>query len=156
MVKFDYQKSTDRGNSNGPGKFSNAFSLNTTYQQGRFYAYTDVIAGIGQGTQGDVYGVELTPTYFLIEHKLQLVFRYQHAHGDNGGLHLQNRYEALAPGMIASKGVGSDYNAAYCGLNYYIHGHNLKLMAGTELNSMTGGKANYNGWTTLLGMRAAF
>ena len=156
LVKFDYQSSTSPANNNGPGKFSNAFSLNTTYQQGRFYAYTDLLGGIGQGKQGDVYGVELTPTYFLIEHKLQLIFRYQYAHGDNEGLNLQNRYEALAPGVISSKGAGSDYNAAYFGLNYYIHGHNLKLMAGTEFNSMTGGKQNYNGWTTLIGLRAAF
>ena len=156
LVKFDYQKSSSPGNSNGPGKFSNAFSLNTTYQQGRFYACSDMLGAIGQGTQGDAWGVELTPTYFLIEHQLQLVLRYQFAHGDNAGLHLQSRYEGLASGMIATKGAGSDYNAAYLGLNYYIHGHNLKLMAGEEFNSMTGGKQNFNGWTTLLGLRASF
>jgi len=156
LVKLDYQGSTSTKNSDGPGRFSNAFSLNTTFQNKRFYGYTDLLGGIGQGKQGDVWGITLTPTYFLIPNKLQTLIRYQYAHGDNDGLKLQNRYEALAPGIISNKGAGSDYNAVYFGLNYYIYGHNLKLMAGTEYNNMTGGPKDYSGWTTLLGIRASF
>jgi len=155
LVKFDYQGSTSTKNSDGPGRFSNAFSLNSTYLNGRFYGYTDFLGGIGQGTQGDVFGVVLTPTYFIVPNKLQAVLRYQYAHGDNNGLKLQSRYEALAPDIVSTKGAGSDYNAVYFGLNYYIYRHNLKLMAGAEYNDMTGGKKDYSGWTGLIGLRAS-
>lgn len=156
LVKFDYQGSTSPKNSNGPAKFPDAFSLNSTWQKGKFYGYTDLLGAIGRGTQSDVFGITLTPTYFIIDNRLQFITRYQYAHGDHDGLQLQTRYEDLAPGIISTKGKGDDYNAMYFGLNYYIYGHNLKLMAGTEYNNMTGGSKNFSGWTTLLGLRLAF
>jgi phosphate-selective porin OprO/OprP len=156
LVKFDYQESTSSKNSDGPGLFSNAFSLNTTFQNGCFYGYTDILGGIGRDNQGNVWGVTLTPTYFLILNKLQAVLRYQYAHGDNDGIKLQNRYEALAPDIQSTKGAGSDYNAIYLGLIYYIYRHNFKLMTGVEYNDMTGGKQSFSGWTYLAGVRLAF
>ena len=62
---------------------------------GRFH---DFLGGIGRGTQGDVWGVILTPTYFLIPNKLQAILRYQYAHGDDDGLKLQSRYELFIDG----------------------------------------------------------
>ena len=156
IVKFDYQGSTSAKNSDGPGLFSSAFSLNTTFQKGCFYGYTDILGGIGRDTQGDVWGVVLTPTYFLILNKLQAVLRYQYAHGDSNGLKLQNRFEALAPDIQSTKGAGSDYNAVYFGLIYYIYRHNFSLMTGVEYNDMTGGKKDFSGWTYLAGLRVAF
>jgi len=156
IVKFDYQGSTSAKNSDGPGLFSSAFSLNTTFQKGCFYGYTDILGGIGRDTQGDVWGVVLTPTCFLILNKLQAVLRYQYAHGDSNGLKLQNRFEALAPDIQSTKGAGSDYNAIYFGLIYYIYRHNFSLMTGVEYNDMTGGKKDFSGWTYLAGLRVAF
>lgn len=156
LVKFDYQESTSSTNSDGPGKYSSAFSLNTTFQDGCFYGYTDILAGIGRDGQSDVWGLTLTPTYFLILNKLQAVLRYQHAHGDNDALKLQNRYEALAPDVQTTKGAGSDYNAVYLGLNYYIYRHNFKVMTGVEYSDMTGNKQDFSGWTYLAGVRVAF
>lgn len=155
VVRLDYQGSTSGDNSFGPGKFSNAFSLNTTVEQGRFYGYTDFLGGMGRGSQGDVWGVTLTPTYYLIEKTLQLVLRYQYAHGDNDGLKLP-RYEVLAPEIQDTKGVGSDYHAVYLGVNYYLYGHKLKLMTGLEHNNLEGGKKDFSGWTYLAGVRLAF
>ncbi len=156
LVKLDYQGSTSTKNSDGPGKFKDAFSLNTTFQNHRFYGYTDFLAGIGQGTQGDVFGATVTPTYFVIPNKLQAILRLQVDHGDHDALRLQTRYEDLAPEIVSTKGEGDNYQAVYLGLNYYIYGHNLKLMAGEELNHMTGGPKDFTGWTTLIGIRAAF
>ena len=156
LLKLDYQGSTSTKNSNGPGLFKDAFSLNSTFQNHRFYGFTDFLAGIGQGKQGDVVGATVTPTYFVVPNKLQAILRFQVDHGDNNGLKLQTRYEDLAPDIVSTKGVGSDYQAVYFGLNYYIYGHNLKLMAGEELNHMTGGPKDFTGWTTWLGLRAAF
>ena len=171
LVRFDWQASTSDQNAYGPQKFANAFSLNTAWQQGRFYGYTDFLGGLGRGTQGDVWGVVLTPTWFLIPDRLQFVLRYQYAHGDNDGLKLQSRYETLAPDLVttattkkngkttttkATSNTGDNYHAAYFGLNYYIYRHNLKLMAGAEYASLTGGKKDYSGWTYLAGLRLSF
>lgn len=156
LVTFDYQGSTSSKNSDGPGRFGSAFSLNTTFQSGCFYGYTDILGGIGRDNQGDVWGVVLTPTYFLILNKLQAVLRYQYACGDDNGLNLQKRYEALAPDMQSTKGAGSDYNAIYLGLIYYVYRHNFKLMTGVEYNDMTGGQKSFSGWTYLAGVGLAF
>jgi phosphate-selective porin OprO/OprP len=156
LVKFDNQGSTSSKNSDGPGRFIDAFSLNTTFQNGCFYGYTDILGGIGRATQGDVWGVILTPTYFLIPNKLQSVVRYQYAHGDNNGIKLHERYEALAPEIRMTKGTGSDYNAVYLGFIYYIYRHNFKVMTGVEYNNMAGGSKNFSGWTYLMGLRLAF
>lgn len=156
LVVLDYQGSTSSKNSDGPGRFSNAFSLNTTFQSGCFYGYSDILGGIGRDNQGNVWGVTLTPTYFLILNRLQVVLRYQYAHGGDDGLNLQKRYEGLAPEIQSTKGAGSDYNAVYLGLIYYIYRHNFKLMTGVEYNDMTGGKQSFSGWTYLAGVRLAF
>jgi len=156
ILRLDYQASTDKKNSNGPALFDNAFSLNTTFKDGRFAFYDEFIGATGRGAQGDVYGFTFTPSYFVIPKALQVVFRYQYAHGDNNGLKLQNRYESLAPEIQDTKGAGSDYNAAYLGLNYYFYGHKLKLMSGLEYNDLSGGKKDFSGWTYLAGLRFAF
>ena len=171
LVRLDWQNSTSSKNSYGPQNFTNAFSLNTAFQQGRFYGYTDFLGGLGRGTQGDVRGVILTPTYFLIPDKLQFVLRYQYAHGDNNGLKLQSRYETLAPDLTTTttttksgksttktttSNTGSEYQAVYLGLNWYIHRHNLKLMTGVEYSDLSGGTKTFTGWTYLAGLRLAF
>lgn len=155
VVRLDYQGSTSGDNAFGPGAFGHAFSLNTTVQNGRFYGYTDLLGGIGRGSQGDVWGITLTPTYFLVERFLQLVLRYQHAHGGDEGLRLP-RYEALARDIRDTGSAGSDFNAVYLGLNWYLHGHLLKLMSGVEYVDLAGGPKEFLGWTWLAGVRLAF
>ncbi|WP_256200167.1 hypothetical protein [Verrucomicrobium spinosum] len=43
-------------------------------------------------------------------------------------------------------------------MNYYLYGHKLKLMAGTEYHNMSGGGdgGDFDGWTTLVGLRMFF
>ena len=47
---------------------------------------------------------------------------------------------------------------AYAGLNYYIYGHRLKLMAGAEYSKLDGGSDGgaYEGWTAFSGIRMFF
>ncbi len=155
LVRLDYQGSTSTKNSFGPGKFAHALSLNSTYQKGRFGFYTDLLGGTGTGSQGDVWGMIVAPHWFIIEQKLQLIARYQCAHGDNNGLKLQTRYESLAPEILDTKGIGSDYQAAYLGLNWFLYGYKLRLMTGLEYSDLTGGPKNFSGWTYLTGLRLA-
>jgi phosphate-selective porin OprO/OprP len=148
--------SSDNSNTEGPASYEHAFSLNTNIEQGRWGLYTDVLGATGFGSVGDVWGVILTPSVYVAD-SLQLVVRYQYASGDNDGLRLQSRYERLAPDL-SDGGRGDEYNAVYMGLNYYLYGHKLKLMGGVEYNNMSGGGdgGDYDGWTTLVGLRMFF
>ncbi|QIF00585.1 porin [Roseimicrobium sp. ORNL1] len=156
LVKLDWQWSTDDSNTEGPGSYEHAFSLNSNIEQGRWSVYTDAMAATGYNNVGDVWGFMVTPAVFVAD-SVQLVLRYQYAHGDNDGLRLQSRYERLAPDLTDG-GRGEEYNAIYLGVNYYLYGHKLKLMAGTEYNDMSGGGdgGDYSGWTTLVGLRMFF
>lgn len=59
---------------------------------------------------------------------------------------------------LTDGGRGDEYQAVYLGLNYYLYGHKLKLMAGTEYHNMSGGGdgGDFDGWTTLVGLRMFF
>ncbi|TLD72078.1 hypothetical protein FEM03_04955 [Phragmitibacter flavus] len=157
FTKLEFQHSTDEGNAGGAGLFDNAISLNSTYENGRFGFYSDVLAGFGQGGQGDVFGVILMPAYYIVEEKLQAVLRYQFATGDSDSLRLQSRYERLAPDLTDG-GRGEQYNAVYAGLNYYLYGHKLKFMGGVEYHNMDGGGdgGDFDGVTFLAAFRLSF
>lgn len=156
IVKLDYQWSSGTDNTEGPASYEHAFSLNSNIEQGRFGLYTDFLGATGFGSVGDVYGVIVTPSFYIAD-SLQVVVRYQYAHGDNDGIRLQSRYERLAPDL-SDGGRGEDYNAVYMGLNYYLYGHKLKVMAGAEYNNMDGGGdgGDFDGWTGLVGLRMFF
>lgn len=156
IVKLDYQYSDDAANAGGGASFEHSMSLNSTWEKGRFLMYTDLLGGTGRGNQGDVIGFHVIPAYFLTE-DLQVVFRYQYAHGDNDGIRLQSRYERLASDLTDG-GRGEDYHAAYLGLNYYLYSHKLKVMAGVEYHNMDGGGdgGDFDGWTGLVGVRMYF
>ncbi len=58
-----------------------------------------------------------------------------------------------------AKGKGSEINSLYLGMNYFISGYNLHLMAGVQYDRLTGGtgaSAGFDGWTPLAGFRMFF
>lgn len=108
----------------------------------------------GFGADGDVVGGFLQGTYDLIPKRLQLVGRYSFAHGDGpASLRGQRRYEATV-----STARGDSYQALYLGAQYFIHGDKLKLLAGGEYASLSGGAPgrDYDGFTWLSGVRFSF
>ena len=121
-----------------------------------------LIGAHGLGTRPAVFGVTAQSAWLFAKDVLrkgdafQAVLRYQYAvsDGDNG-LNLQQRYEQeVVPG-----GVGNAYNAVYVGLNYLIHGNQLKLMSGVEYSVMKDsalGQDSFNGWTFITGVRLYF
>ena len=88
---------------------------------------------------GDVYGVVVMPSMFLVEEKLEAVVRYQWAHSTGDQLRLQSRN---VRNVYRRDGVadlrGDDHHSIYAGLNYYVCDHNLKLMAGVEYETLDG------------------
>ena len=69
----------------------------------------------------------------------------------------QSRYEREAP-QLTGGGRGERYQAGYLGLQYFIHGDRLKLMAGAEYAHLDGGGngGDFEGLTLLTGIRLSF
>ncbi len=172
LVRLDWQHSNDATNgvnvgdeprlsTTSAGLYTNAFSLNGHFEQGKWGLYTDLVTANGRGTTGDVWGITLIPSYYLTD-GLQLVARYQYANAENDGLRLQSRYERLtAPpvGTLTDGGRGENYHAVYLGLNYYLYGHKLKLMGGVEYHHMDNGNdagGEFDGVTGIAGLRMSF
>ncbi len=131
-------------------KFDNGFAASLALKQGAFGLNTEAI--YGEGDKGDVWGLYVTPSYDITK-KLQVVARYTYAHSGDDVLRAQSRYEREAG--LSDSGNGGRYNAGYVGLNYFIYGHKLKLMAGVEYSKLDGGSdgGDYEGVTALTGVR---
>lgn len=108
----------------------------------------------GDGNDSDVYGFYIQPTYDIIPKKLQLVGRYSYANSAGPqGVISQSRYEKpLATGSAR----GDNYNAFYGGIQYFIYGDKLKVLAGAEWARLKGNGEAYQGTTLLTGIRFSF
>ncbi len=131
--------------------FKTSWAFTNDITQGRFGLTTEAMLASGDGSQSDVMGLTLIPSYYIGE-GLQLVGRLQVATSeDPDDLRVPSRYERLVAGDDEK---GNTYASAYVGLNYYIYGHKLKLMNGLEYSHMGGG--DYDGYTFMSGLRFSF
>ena len=89
----------------------------------------------------EVYGLVVMPSTFLIEDKLEAVFRYQYAASDDpAGFSINSR---SVRNSAASDGVGivnggDENHTIYAGLNYFLCDHNAKVMVGAEYETFEG------------------
>ena len=97
----------------------------------------------GRNEDGDIYGIVIMPSIYLIEDRLEAVFRYQWAHSTSLQLRPGNDNHTSIRAIAEADGVkiapGDDNHAFYAGLNYYFCEDNLKLMTGIEYETLTGG-----------------
>lgn len=109
----------------------------------------------GDGSNSDVFGFFIQPTYDLIPKRLQLVGRYSHSQSSGDlGVVAQTRYERP---VAAGGGRGDSYDAFYGGVQFFIYGDKLKLLAGGEWARLDGEGGNaYEGLTLLTGVRLSF
>lgn len=132
-------------------RYDDLISTTLWLQDGRWSLVGE--AFLGTGTAPTALGFYIQPTYDLVPQKLQLVGRYSLATGEGAGsLSAQKRYEATAPALTGG-GKGGQYQAAYLGLQYFLHGDKLKFLAGAEYARLAG---SYDGWTILTGVRVSF
>jgi len=174
VTTFTYMHNTEPGYRDGKvdanftfgesPRFTDSIALTNDLVQGRFGMISELMYGFGftgtadQGgpteiavAQSDLFGLTLTPTYFIAD-QLQLVYRFQLiCAADPNGIRVPSRYDRLADGDDER---GNTYVAHYLGLNYYIHSHKLKVMAGVEYAQMGGG--TYDGYTLMSGLRFTF
>ena len=138
------------------GKYDDIFSTTFSVKEGHAAAVFEAYyATGGDGTNSDVFGFFIEPTYDLIPKKLQLVGRYSHANSSGPlGVVGQTRYEKK---VATHGGLGDSYDAIYGGVQYFIYGDKLKLMAGTEWSRLNGeNEDSYDGFTFLTGIRVSF
>jgi len=109
----------------------------------------------GDGNNSDVFGFFIQPTYDLIPKKLQLVGRYSFAHSEGPrGVVGQSRYERT---VATNGGRGDSYHSLYGGLQYFLYGDKLKVLAGAEWARLENDTAEaYDGVTLRGGLRFLF
>jgi len=151
---LDFMHMNNNRNSNVFNTMNNAVATYFDYQDGAFGLVAQLGYGNGVNTKGDIYELMIMPTY-LITKQLELVLRYQLglASQDNGITTLNRQEKTIG------KFTGDSDNLVYLGLNYYIYGQKLKLMAGEQYDNLSGGtgkKAGFEGWTSLVGLRLFF
>lgn len=152
LLRLDYvHQQPDAGNE-ATRPFENVGSVNFNYEQGKFGLGTDFSAGQGYGTQGDVFGLTVMPSYYVAK-GVQLVMRYTFLSGDDNSIRFA-RYEShVLPGK------GDQYNEIYAGVNWYLYGHKLKLQTGIQYASMDDSKkdgGDYDGWSVVSGVRISW
>jgi hypothetical protein len=131
--------------------FHNGLATYLDLKKDRWGLVTQFAYGNGVQSKGDIYQIMLMPT-FDITKKLQAEVRYQLGLADqSNGITTLNRQE-----KTVGKFTGDNYNAVYLGMNYYIYGEKLRLMAGAQYENISGGtgaSAGNSGWTFLTGVR---
>ncbi len=133
--------------------YSDAVAISNSISEGRFGLQAEAAWGNGTLGKPDVWGVSLLPSWFLTE-KLQCAVLFEYcASTEPNGIYLPARYEACSP--QAGDQSGDAYFSAYTGLNYYLHGHKLKVMTGVKYTHLEGEEdgGDFNGWTWLAGLR---
>lgn len=158
-LRFDWLHSDNDVDATILDRYENLFSTTFYLKDGRYGLVTELFyATDGDAGWGDAFGFFIQPTFDIIEEKLQLVGRYSFSTGDgNNSIQAQSRYERRAPDLTGS-GRGDQYHAGYLGVQYFIYGDKLKLLAGGEYASANGGGngGDYDGWTFLTGVRFSF
>ena len=126
----------------------------------------DLIIGdngdIGDSTrQGSYWGYSIMPSIWLIEDRLEAVFRYQYAEAkESNGFRISShsaRRIADQEEANINDGYGDKHRSAYAGINYYLCGDNTKIMAGLQWDDLqSNGKQVYEGLTTWVALRLYF
>lgn len=181
VVNGDEEKNAIK-NTDSIGSFNQKWvaSLSTKSRWGKLELLTDLIYGDngsdydidnkGRPTtnperEGDFWGIVVMPSYWLIEDRLETVFRYQYAAAsEKEGFRISGRYSRIAGNVSdfsgfndMSNGRGDSHHSAYLGFNYYLCGNNAKVMVGVEYDDLDSGSQDvYEGISTWAAFRMYF
>jgi hypothetical protein len=128
-------------------------SLAYTAEKDRFSLLADFIYGNNgeafnkagkprPNREGSFWAVVIMPSYYIVDNKLEAVFRYQYAHASEAqGIRMSSRYVRHAGNSAklpaVAEGRGDEHHSAYLGLNYYLCGDNIKVMIGVEYDELS-------------------
>ena len=151
-------QSDDAQNATGtPKAFSrnhaDGFSLISQNTQGPWGFDAEVGLTSGQGSQSDLKGIQLMPSY-AFDKDWQAVVRYTRVTSANNNGVSFARYESML-----TSGKGDRLEEIYFGLNRYFYGHKLKFQLGVQhskmIDSANDGGA-YAGWGVTTGLRVSW
>lgn len=149
---YVYQDPTDAATTTFTRKLENIGALVANWENGPFAIATGITAATGYGSQSDLFGFDIMPSFYIIEDKLQAVARYSFlSSADANGV----RYARYDTETTSAR--GDQYQDIYAGLNYYIYGNKLKVQGGVQYSMMDGTSAgDADGWQAVLGLRLAW
>jgi len=164
QLRFDADLLINNSDNPGANRFNYdwATTFNATYEQDRFGFLGSIIIGENENTgnanrDGSFYGVVAMPWYWIVEEKLQAVLQYQYAASDESeGIRLNSRYVRASEQAAINSGRGDSLHTIYAGLNYYLCGHNAKIMAGVEYSTLDTPAGDVNTITTMVAFRTFF
>ena len=92
----------------------------------------------GTDRDGSFYGLVIMPSTYLIEDKLEFVARYMYQGSEEDeGIRTNSRYfRAAVLDHDVNSGRGDSHHSIYLGLNYFLCGHNSKIMVGAEWETL--------------------
>lgn len=151
LLVLDYMHSDPNSKADVFNTMHNAAAAYLDWKKGKVGLVSQVGYMDGIRSKGDIWEILVMPTYDITD-KLQLMARYTYGHGSNpNSIATINRQESTVGNF-----TGDQENTVYVGANYFICGYHAHLMAGVQYTDLTGGagkNADYNGWTTLVGLR---
>ncbi|MBK1883729.1 hypothetical protein JIN85_15025 [Luteolibacter pohnpeiensis] len=139
-----------------------ASTISAAYEKGRFGFLGEAILGenIGSGDRGGhFYGLVAMPSYWLIDKRLQAVAQYQYAGASRDeGFRINSRYVRAAHdlGIDTNSGRGDEDHSIYLGLNYYLCGDSLKIMAGVAYDHLDTPDGSLDAFSNLIALRVSF
>lgn len=142
-----------------------AASLNAEYNAGPWGVIGDLLLGDNGGSgmttnadrQDGFGGVMVMPYYWLVDKKLQLVGQYQYqGASEDEGVRVNSRYGRADGISSINSGRGDSHHSLYGGLNYYLCGHNAKIQAGVEYQTMDTPDGDFDTTTYLIAFRTFF
>ncbi|MDQ8208997.1 porin [Coraliomargarita sp. SDUM461003] len=147
-----------------------ASSLHATYDADIWGIAGDLIYGDNGGSdmttdserQGSFGGIVLTPYRWIVKDKLQAVAQYQYARAEESeGIRINSRYGRAAgtgstPLADVNSGRGDEHHSIYTGLNYLLLGHQAKIQAGVEYQTMDTPSGDFDTLTWLFTFRTYF
>lgn len=112
-------------------------------------------------TSSKVYGLNLSPTYWLIPGYVRLVGRYQYAESDEGGGIITAIGPATDPFRVNSPlFTGNTLHAFYLGANFHVFEDKLVITSGVEHTLLDNSQSNLEihteAWIWQTGVRLSF
>ena len=152
VLRADYVHMSERPGYAGAYPFEQVASLSFQCDTGRAGFSAEAAAGRGRGRTGDVFGVDCMRWWHLSP-RFDAVLRFTWlTSNDAGGIRLLRYDNAVSPFR------GDSYTEFYGGLNWYLHGHQMKLQTGlsyADLEDLRRG-GSYRGWLWVSGLRLSW
>lgn len=122
--------------------FRHLMATGVTIDQDNFSLSTDVLFAKGDQT---VWGISVSPSYWLVPGTLKLVARYQLAQSEENGALVSSLGTAGDIALDASPFfVGNQYQSIYVGTNFHLYQDEVVLMSGFEKVRLKDDGAGYD------------